>query len=438
LSAHSKMRRTFLFAFVLLAVSALPAIANAAGSHKTQRKGLSSSRARSTSRTSSHVTRYWAKRSGTYNSATVRPVRYTPTRNVTDNPAPSSGANPAYAIGYRNGYDAGRAAALKELESQSADADLSTRPSQPSPQAAEPPRRLPATPTAVATIATAQTPAPATIRPPATSATDAKVPEPSDADPATGPVNRSLSEQRRIADAEGADAAYESDTLEMPGPITRFTLRGSLASLERQNSRLESEGLQRILDDEDLNSRIEHGLLTPLPVSANLSVNPTLPENRRYCRSWTAKFLADLAKQHAAAFHRPFQVNSAVRTVDYQRHLMLVNGNAAAAEGEIVSPHLSGATIDIGKQGMTRSELMWMRRQLFAMQNAGKIDVEEEFEQSCFHITVYKNYGATRPAHEAAQPSIREAAAPKPPAPTTRRRSSLPSSLAAGTFVAAP
>jgi hypothetical protein len=435
LSAHSKMRRTFLFAFVLLAVSALPAIANAGGSHKAQRKAPPSSRARNTSRTSSHVTRYSAKRSDRYNRATPRPVRYTPTRNVTDNPGPSSGANPAYAIGYRNGYDAGRAAALKELESQSADADLSTRPSQVSPQAAEPTRRLPAT---AAAVATAQTPAPATIRPPATSATDAKVPEPSDADPATGPVNRSLSEQRRIADAEGADAAYESATLETPGPITRFTLRGSLASLERQNSRLESEGLQRILDDEDLNSRIEHGLLTPLPVSANLSVNPTLPENRRYCRSWTAKFLADLAKQHAAAFHRPFQVNSAVRTVDYQRHLMRVNGNAAAAEGEIVSPHLSGATIDIGKQGMTRSELMWMRRQLFAMQNAGKIDVEEEFEQACFHITVYKNYGTTRPAHEPAQPAIREAAAPKPPAPTTRRRSSLPSSLAAGTFVAAP
>lgn len=435
MSAHSQMRRTFLFAFVLLAVSALPAIATAAGSQKAHRKALSSSHARSTSRANSHVTHYSARRSRRFSSATARPVRYTPPRTVTANPAPEGGASPAYAIGYRNGYDAGRAAALKELESQSADADLSTRPSQPPSQATEPPRRLPATPSA---IPAAQTPAPATIRPPATSTTDAKVPEPSDADPATGPVNRSVSEQRKIAEAEGADAAYESATLEMPGPITRFTLRGSLASLERQNSRLESEGLQRILDDEDLNSRIGHGLLTPIPVSANLSVNPSLPENRRYCRSWTAKFLTDLARQHAATFHRPFQVNSAVRTVDYQKHLMRVNGNAAAAEGDIVSPHLTGATIDIGKQGMTRSELMWMRRQLFALQNAGKIDVEEEFEQACFHITVYKNYESSRPVHQQAQPAVREAAAPKPPAPSSRRRSSLPSSLATSTFVAAP
>lgn len=434
MSAHSQMRRTYIFAFVLLAVSALPAIATAAGSHKTPRKAPSSQRAR----TSSHAvgSHYSTKRSRRPVSATVRPVRYTPPpRILTATPAPPAGVNPAYAIGYRNGFDAGRAAALKELESQSADADLSTRPSQPSPQAAEPTRTLPP---AAAPVAAAQTPAPATIRPPATSASDAKVPEPSDADPATGPVNRSQSEQRKIAAAEGADAAYESATLQMPGPITRFTLRGSLASLERQNSRLESEGLERILDDDDLNSRIGHGLLTPLPVSANLTVNPSLPENRRYCRSWTAKFLTDLARQHAAAFHRPFQVNSAVRTVDYQKRLMRVNGNAAAAEGDIVSPHITGATIDIGKQGMTRAELMWMRRQLFAFQNAGKIDVEEEFEQACFHITVYKNYGTTRPAHEPAQPAIREAAAPKPPAPAPRRRSSLPSSLAAGTFVATP
>jgi len=26
------------------------------------------------------------------------------------------------------------------------------------------------------------------------------------------------------------------------------------------------------------------------------------------------------------------------------------------------------------------------------MQNEGKIDVEEEFRQPCFHITVYRNY----------------------------------------------
>jgi hypothetical protein len=214
-----------------------------------------------------------------------------------------------------------------------------------------------------------------------------------------------------------------------------ISLRGSLASLERQNTMLDAEGMERILDEDDLSSRVAHGLLVPLPVSANLTVNPNLIENHRYCRPWTARFLSDLARAHAAAFHGPLQVNSAVRTVAYQKRLMRINGNAAAAEGDIVSPHLTGATIDIGKQGMSRAEKTWMRQRLMALQQAGKIDVEEEFRQSCFHITVYKTYTAASP-HKTSQPAIREASdTHKPsPAPGQRRGSSLPSSIATGTF----
>jgi len=173
----------------------------------------------------------------------------------------------------------------------------------------------------------------------------------------------------------------------MPPPLV-----GSLASLERQNERSDAEGLERILDDRDLNDRIAEGLLVPVPVSASLTINPDLPANRRYCRPWTARFLSDLARAHAARFHQPLEVSSAVRTVAYQKELMRVNGNAAAAEGDIVSPHLTGATVDIAKSGISRAELAWMRTRLLALQTAGKIDVEEEFQQSCFHITVYKSY----------------------------------------------
>jgi len=135
-----------------------------------------------------------------------------------------------------------------------------------------------------------------------------------------------------------------------------------------------------------------------VPVSSALSVNEALPPNHRYCRPWTARFLADLAREHQAAFHRPLEVSSAVRTVEYQRRLMHINGNAAPAEGDIVSPHLTGATIDIAKQGLSREEMAWMRRRLLALESEGKIDVEEEFRQSCFHITVYSNYDPARPA----------------------------------------
>jgi hypothetical protein len=173
----------------------------------------------------------------------------------------------------------------------------------------------------------------------------------------------------------------------MPPPLF-----GSAESLERQNEKTEADGLERILDDDDLNQRIAAKLLVPVPTSPSLGINQNLPENHRYCRPWTARFLSNLSRAHSARFGSPLEVSSAVRTVEYQKQLQLINGNAAAAEGDIVSPHLTGATIDIAKGNMTRQELGWTRSWLLPLQQAGKIDVEEEFQQACFHITVYKSY----------------------------------------------
>ena len=117
-----------------------------------------------------------------------------------------------------------------------------------------------------------------------------------------------------------------------------------------------------------------------------------------------------------------------MRTVEYQKRLMGTNGNAAAAEGEIVSPHLTGATIDIAKNSLSREEMAWMRTRLLALEQASKIDVEEEFQQSCFHITVYKNYVPPRPAQKAATPRTGQAktgpriAGPAAKAPDTKTR----------------
>jgi hypothetical protein len=175
-------------------------------------------------------------------------------------------------------------------------------------------------------------------------------------------------------------------------------LRGSHESLVHQNEMAEADGLERILDDADLEDRIAHGSLVPVPVSAGLRVNTDLPENRRYCRPWTAKFLSDLARAHSQRFAGgSLEVTSAVRTVEYQRRLRLINGNAAAADGDIASPHLTGGTIDIAKQGMSAKEIGWVRAWLIPLEQQGKIDVEEEFRQSCFHISVYKSYTESKP-----------------------------------------
>ena len=178
----------------------------------------------------------------------------------------------------------------------------------------------------------------------------------------------------------------------MPPPLV-----GSHESLARQNDKTEDDDLERIEDEDDLADRIARKVLVPVPASAVLAVNGDLPENHRYCRPWTALFLAELARVHASQFHKPIEVSSAVRTVEYQKRLMGTNGNAAAAEGDVVSPHVTGATVDIVKQGLSRKEMAWMRSWLLPLQKAGTIDVEEEFKQACFHITVYKAYVPPQP-----------------------------------------
>ena len=88
----------------------------------------------------------------------------------------------------------------------------------------------------------------------------------------------------------------------------------------------------------------------------------------------------------------------------YQARLQRVNGNAAATAGEAASPHLTGQAIDFGKRGMSSTQLAWMRGYLMPLMQAGKIDVEEEFQQACFHISVYRSYaGERRVGHEVAQ-----------------------------------
>jgi hypothetical protein len=215
-----------------------------------------------------------------------------------------------------------------------------------------------------------------------------------------GDLDKTISENSSAFDAT-EDNRLKNETEQASLTVARSympaPLFGSHASLERQNDRLEAEGLSRIEDERELAARISNHLLVPVPVSAGLSINGNLAVNHRYCRPWTARFLSDLATAYEAEFHQSFEVSSAVRTVEYQKRLMQVNGNAAPAVGEVVSPHLTGAAVDIAKDNLSRAEMAWMRRHLLALEAAGKIDVEEEFQQSCFHISVYKSYLPTAP-----------------------------------------
>jgi hypothetical protein len=214
-----------------------------------------------------------------------------------------------------------------------------------------------------------------------------------------------------VDDATDADAApvkpvvvntySRNGRLIVPAP-----LKGSHEVLVHQNQMADDAGLSRIQDDEDLDRMRAAHLLVAFPDIAALEVNEELPINRRYARPWTVKFATDTAKAFYAKFHEPLRLNSAVRTVDYQVKLRRTNGNAAAVDGDGASPHLTGQAIDFGKRGMTTAQLAWMRSYLLPLMQSGKVDVEEEFKQSCFHISVYASYlpkKHTDPKNEVAQ-----------------------------------
>ena len=223
-------------------------------------------------------------------------------------------------------------------------------------------------------------------------------------DPAAALQAEPLEQREAITEAAVSPTVlpetYDRDgRLIMPAP-----LKGSRDVLVHQNVMGMNDGLERIYDDADLERLRAAHLLVSLPQSESLHVNPELPANRRVARPWTVAFAADLARAYYQRFGEPLVVTSAVRTVNFQARLQRVNGNAAATAGEAASPHLTGQAVDFGKRGMSMTQLAWMRAYLLPLMQVGKIDVEEEFQQACFHISVYRSYAAGRvPVREYAQ-----------------------------------
>src|SRR4051812_48035789 len=171
-------------------------------------------------------------------------------------------------------------------------------------------------------------------------------------------------------------------------------VKGSRESLLRQNEK--TDDLERIQDDDQLAELTQNGSLIELPSTSSVAVAGNLPEDRRYCRPWTRTFVEDFSRDFYDEFRQPITVTSAVRTVAVQKKLRRRNHNAADIDGELASPHLTGATIDVGKRGMTKAQLKWCREYLLEQQNRGSIDVAEEFRQRVFHITVYRDYDLSK------------------------------------------
>ena len=167
---------------------------------------------------------------------------------------------------------------------------------------------------------------------------------------------------------------------------------GSHEMLVTENVKLDALELPRIEDEEQLELLEDSGDLVPIDETRSLKVAANLNANRRYCRAWTRDFADDFADAFYAQFHKPIQINSAVRTEDQQKKLRRVNRNAAPEIGDTASTHLTGVTLDISKRGLTRKEHDWINQYFLPIRDAGMIDPIEERRQPVFHVVVFEGY----------------------------------------------
>ncbi len=183
-------------------------------------------------------------------------------------------------------------------------------------------------------------------------------------------------------------------------------------SLLRQNEEIDRLELPRIQDEAELEELKANGDLVPIRESESLHFDPRLDASRRYCRPWTRDFVEDLGQAFYAEFHRPIQVNSAVRTAQVQKKLRRHNRNAAPESGETGSSHLAGITVDIQRRGLTRDQIQFIEQYLLTLNNQDLVEPEEERHQWVFHVMVSDRYEGWRDFNVvAAQPQPQQTAA---------------------------
>ena len=173
---------------------------------------------------------------------------------------------------------------------------------------------------------------------------------------------------------------------------SRRSLRANTESQVFQNKRADRDHLSRMKDRGMLESWVRLELLVGVPAkTANFYVHQIQAEYR-YVRPWAKLFLDRISSQFRRRFGRPLRITSLTRTVEYQNRLSRRNGNAASPYGKKRSSHLTGASLDISKKGLTSAQVGWLRRVLLSLHQKQYLFAVEEFYQPNFHVMVYRNY----------------------------------------------
>ena len=152
-----------------------------------------------------------------------------------------------------------------------------------------------------------------------------------------------------------------------------ISLRGSRASMERQNRIAQELAYTFLRTDAQVERLAEGGQLVPVPGSEHL----TVLASRAYARPAVRDFVTRLAEQYAAGCGEPLVVTSLTRPSQRQP------GNASP-----LSVHPAGMAVDLRVSRSGRC-VDWLQAELLALEELGLIDATREFRPPHFHIAVF-------------------------------------------------
>ncbi|MBG99393.1 MAG: hypothetical protein CMN58_03475 [Solibacterales bacterium] len=173
---------------------------------------------------------------------------------------------------------------------------------------------------------------------------------------------------------------------------SRSSLRAKADSQLLQNKRADRDHLSRMVDREMVDSWARLKLLVPVASKTRSFYLHKIPTQYRYVRPWTKLFLDRISSQFYRRFKRPLRITSLTRTVHYQNQLSRRNSNAASPYGAKRSSHLTGASLDISKKGLSGAQVSWLRRVLLSLHQKEYLFAIEEFYQPNYHVMVYRHY----------------------------------------------
>ncbi len=185
-----------------------------------------------------------------------------------------------------------------------------------------------------------------------------------------------------------ATARLEAGSLELDGG----SLPARAGDLRRENRAADRERLSRMRDLAMVRRFVAAGLLVRVPDQERGYWIARVPAALRVARPWTTRFIGQLADAFYALFGDRLKITSLTRTVRGQRALQRWNPNAAPAVGPLRSTHLTGASVDISKNGFGGDEVGWLRVVLRRLERRQLVRATEEFQQPHFHVMVARRY----------------------------------------------